>query len=66
MTYPTKLEVEQKTRLFQQLHQDDDPYWFRASGSCKCPLCGLEYRRHPQEEQFNIDHRLCTGELVHL
>lgn len=57
---------EQRFRLFQQLHQDDDPVWHRASGACICDKCGLPYRDHPVEEEFNIDRRLCDGRIVHL
>ena len=65
-----KLEVESRLRLFQQLHQDDDPEWRRAAGACICPLCKLEYRKHPHDVAFdgylNVDHRLCNGDIVHL
>lgn len=57
---------EDRLRLFQQLHQDDDIVWHRSSGACICELCGLEYRQHPQEEYFNVDRRLCDGRIVHL
>lgn len=57
---------DDRLRLFQQMHQDDDPVWHRSNGSCICTLCGLEYRQHPQEEYINIDHRLCDGRIVHL
>ena len=59
-------------RLFEMLHQDDEPVWRRASGSCICKLCGLAYREHPMfDEQLGmvshpIDHRLCNGDVVHL
>lgn len=66
----TKLEVEWKLRLFQQLHQDDDPNWYRAAGGCICPLCKLEYRKHPLVVEFDnnliTDNRLCNGDVVHL
>lgn len=61
-----RLLNDQKLRLFQQLHQDDDPEYYRASGSCKCPICGLEYRDHPEDPIYDIDHRLCNGDIVHL
>lgn len=43
----------------------------RASGSCICPVCGKEYRRHPDTEDrdFNDDpflKRLCNGDAVKL
>lgn len=57
---------DDRLRLFQQLHQDDDPEWYRSNGNCVCTLCGLTYRQHPQEEEFNVDHRLCNGDVVHL
>ena len=58
-------------RLFQQMHQDDDPEWYRAEGGCLCPVCRCEYRHHPYfDEQISygypVDHRLCNGEVVHL
>jgi hypothetical protein len=62
----TRLEREQVLRLFQQLHQDMDDDWYRASGEMYCEHCGLQYRNHPIEEFFNIDRRLCNGETVHL
>ena len=62
----TRLEREAVLRLFQQLHQDMEDDWYRASGNMYCPHCGLEYRYHPIEEFFNIDQRLCNGETVHL
>jgi hypothetical protein len=57
---------DQRLRLFQQLHQDDDPVWHRSNGHMKCGLCGLPYRDHPVEEEYNVDHRLCDGRVVHL
>ena len=64
----TRLERESVLRLFPQMHQDDeeDCNWYRASGDMYCLHCGLQYRHHPVEEFFNIDHRLCNGEIVHL
>lgn len=59
-------------RLFEMMHQDDDPVWRRASGQMYCWLCLERYRRHPYfDEQLGmqsgpIDHRLCNGEVVHL
>lgn len=58
-------------RLFQQLHQDDDPNWRRANGSMYCYLCLLKYRQHPYFDEQTcfghpIDHRLCNGDIVHL
>lgn len=58
-------QQEQTLRLFQQLHQDGDE-WYRASGAMYCVHCGLQYRYHPIEEEYNVDHRLCNGEIVHL
>ncbi len=62
---------ETTQRLFQQLHQDDDPVRYRASSSMTCYKCGMLYRHHPyfDEQTYNgypVDHRLCTGEVVHL
>mgnify|MGYP001573054053 CR=1 FL=1 len=57
---------DQRLRLFQQLHQDDDPVWHRANGGVICQICGLQCRYHPVEEGYNIDHRLCDGRVVHL
>lgn len=64
----TRLEKETRLRLFYPLHQDDSEYefWYRASGTCVCSICGLQYRDHPTEEYRNIDHRLCNGDIVHL
>lgn len=53
-------------RLFQQLHQDQDDDWHRASGSMLCPHCGLAYRFHPLNETTEDDRRLCSGVTVHL
>lgn len=71
-----KLERESRMRLFQQLHQNDDPdcgeMRRRPNGEILCGLCGLEYNHHPlfEEERssdsFQTDVRLCTGEVVHL
>ena len=60
-----KLVVDAKLRLFQQLHQDTETDFYRASGACLCELCGLEYRMHPLDEELAVN-RLCNGELVHL
>ena len=65
------MEREAKMRLFQQLHQDDDPEWYRANGSVKCGLCGVLYRCHPYSLEHPlwgevVDHRLCNGDVVHL
>jgi len=62
----SSLEREVVLRLFQQMHQDDEDDWHRASGDMHCEHCGLLYRQHPVEEFFNIDHRLCNGVTVHL
>lgn len=58
----TKLHREACMRLFQQLHQDDEPEWRRASGGGLCSLCGQEYRHHPYFDERTmhghpIDHR---------
>lgn len=60
------LQRDSTLRLFQQLHQGDEDDWYRASGGMYCDRCGLQYRYHPIEEQYNIDRRLCNGEVVHL
>lgn len=62
------LDREARLRLFQQLHQNDDPTWYRAAGGCRCELCGLTYHEHPieLETRTDIDHRLCDGDVVHL
>ena len=60
-----KLVVDAKLRLFQQLHQDTETDFYRASGACLCELCGLEYLMHPLDEELAVN-RLCNGELVHL
>lgn len=61
----TKLSTDAKLRLFQQLHQDTETDFYRASGACLCELCGLEYRKHPLDEELAVN-RLCNGEFVHL
>lgn len=58
-------------RLFQQLHQDDQPNYRRASGRCRCIICGEEYRNHPYYDEhtywgYPVDHRICDGDVVHL
>jgi len=62
----TRLERESVLRLFPQMHQDNEDDWHRANGNMYCPHCGLQYRHHPVEEFYNIDHRLCDGTTVHL
>ncbi len=62
---------EWKLRLFQQLHQNDDPDWHRSSGGILCELCGLPYRNHLADEEHPFygdghDKRLCDGRVVHL
>jgi hypothetical protein len=64
-------QVDRRTRLFQMLHQDDDPERYRAEGDCLCLVCGLPYRVHPCFDEYiyngvPIDHRLCNGDVVHL
>ena len=54
-----------------QMHQDDDPVWYRAAGGCRCQICGLTYREHPLYDEQTmhgkpVDHRLCNGDVVHL
>ena len=62
-----RLEREARLRLFQQMHQDDDQdNWRRASGQMYCVYCKLQYWMHPVEEIYNVDHRLCNGDIVHL
>ena len=60
-----KFVADAKLRLFQQIHQDTETDFYRASGSCLCELCGIEYRKHPYDEELAVN-RLCNGELVHL
>lgn len=67
----TRLERESTLRLFQQLHQNDEPEWHRASGACRCDKCGLQYREHQYDEEHpganeSFDTRLCDGTVVHL
>lgn len=66
-----KLRRENTLRLFEPLHQNDAPYFRRASGSSYCEHCGLTYREHyDDEENFYFDDskdkRLCNGDVVHL
>ena len=66
-----RLSRESAMRLFEQLHQDDDPEWRRASGGVICSLCGYEYRYHPYFDErtmhgYPVDYRLCDGDVVHL
>ena len=66
-----RIEREVRLRLFPQLHQDDDPVRYRASGDMVCALCGLTYRNHPLFIEYifwsdPVDHRLCNGDVVHL
>ncbi len=60
-----QLARDAKLRLFQQLHQDDEPEWYRAAGACRCSFCGLEYREH-LDSVDGFDKRLCNAEVVHL
>ena len=62
---------ERASRLFQPLHQNDDPAFRRASGSSFCEHCGLQYRDHGLDYErvyFSdaYDRRLCNGDIVHL
>ena len=64
-----RLAIAARLRLFQQLHQDAEPVWYRAAGGCLCGQCGLEYRLHPASEEHggpSEDRRLCNGDIVHL
>lgn len=67
-----KHERELVLRLFQQMHQNPDAYWRRASGKSICTHCGLTYSEHPVDMEtptYNdepVDHRLCDGTIVHL
>ena len=59
-----KFKRESKMRLFEQLHQNDDPDMDemrrRPNGEMICRLCGVEYNFHPlfeeegKEEGFQI------------
>jgi hypothetical protein len=66
------MKIDNSTqRLFEMLHQDDDPVWRRASGAVICQLCLQPYRKHPMFEERTyfghpVDHRLCNGDVVHL
>jgi hypothetical protein len=60
-----KLQRDSQLRLFPQLHQTCEE-GRRASGRMYCEYCGLLYSQHPIEEEYNIDHRLCNGSIVHL
>lgn len=56
------------------------PAFFRAEGTCKCPVCGRLYEEHPFDKRFPIPqemwvsatrpeyvlHKLCNGDLVKL
>lgn len=62
---------ERALRLFEPLHQNDDPVYRRASGLAYCDHCGLQYREHPDDQEsfyYNDapDKRLCNGDVVHL
>ena len=59
------LQRDSALRLFQQLHQDDEPEWHRAGGGVTCILCGLKYREHYSNDEWD-DKRLCDGRVVHL
>jgi hypothetical protein len=66
-----KARRESVLRLFEPLHQNDDPVYRRASGLNYCCHCGLLYREHPNDEERNyhndvFDKRLCSGDVVHL
>ncbi len=60
-----RLQRDAKLRLFQQMHQDYEPEWRRASGGCVCEICGLKYRDH-FDDTDGFDKRLCNGDVVHL
>lgn len=66
-----RLRKENTLRLFQSLHQNDNPEYRRASGAMYCTNCGLTYRDHPDDIENNYhndvyDKRLCSGDVVHL
>lgn len=61
-----RLERDRVLMLFQQLHQDVEQDWRRASGDMYCEHCGLQYRYHPIDPITNVDRRLCNGVTVHL
>lgn len=68
---PYILRRENALRLFQSLHQNDDPDFRRASGAMYCSICGLQYREHPDDDENQYvydfkDKRLCNGDVVHL
>ena len=65
---------ENRLRMFQSLHQNDDPEFYRADGDSICSVCNLKYKEHPSDEEhaylyYNgevYDRRLCNGDIVHL
>jgi hypothetical protein len=76
----SRVEREQRLRLFQQLHQSPDlddmhwaDMWHRAGGFMQCRYCGLPYREHPLYDEYlcgdawddPTDHRLCNGDVIH-
>ena len=66
-----RLQIEERLRLFSQLHQNDDPVWYRSAGGMYCSYCGLTYRQHFDNLEHpgfdgSCDKRLCNGDIVHL
>jgi hypothetical protein len=75
----SRLEREQRLRLFQQLHQSpehedmtDADIWRRGNWFLLCELCQLTYMEHPLFDEYLFsdpgdltDHRLCNGDIIH-
>jgi len=40
--------------------------WQRASGLCRCEICGCEYYAHANVRGYEWLNRLCDGRLVKL
>lgn len=45
---------------------EDPVNYHRASGACKCKVCGYDYREHPQHIPHYYLNVLCDGTLVKL
>ena len=64
---PFLLEAE-SARLDAEQTDDNCPPgdFFRASGDCPCPVCGLPYWQHPRARPHHYLTVLCDGTVVKL
>lgn len=56
--------LEDSTRLDLLTGKVSQGEFLRAHGECKCPDCGLEYRKHPAWKEAPTFHLLCDGSVI--